>query len=364
MSRYVNSTPQITGSNGSPIVGAKKYFYEPGTVTLKTVYSDSDFSTPIANPVLSLAGGYMPNLFIDGVYKEVQKDASDVVIWTRDPVGEVLAGNFSAWISDSTYDVPAVVYASSDDYYITLVDGNQGNEPSASPSEWQLIPVKDMASRKQIIDDSGNEIVIFTGVSTAVNEVTVTNAASGDNPSLTPSGETNLDLDLIRTGGTATISTMTVETAISTLSGASADFTVPSWAKKITMALVNVSVDENAKQINILIGDSGGFESTGYDTSGVQLRSVPDVSDISSSTSFRLLFTTAVAALIKGVATLTLTDPSTNTWSITSTVHDSSNLSTNVVTGHKSLSATLDRVQFITDSNAFDNGKVNILIEG
>lgn len=88
MTRYVNPIPVILDSNGDVIVGAKKYFYEVGTTTLKAVYSDVDFDTPIANPVLSLSGGLMPEVYLEGFYKEVQTDENDEVLWTRDPVGD------------------------------------------------------------------------------------------------------------------------------------------------------------------------------------------------------------------------------------------------------------------------------------
>ncbi len=86
MARYSNPVPQILDDNGDPIVGAKKYFYESGTTTLKAIYSDSNFATPMENPVSSVIGGRFPDIFLDGLYKEVQADANDVVMWTRDPL--------------------------------------------------------------------------------------------------------------------------------------------------------------------------------------------------------------------------------------------------------------------------------------
>ena len=47
-----------------------------------------------------------------------------------------------------------------------------------------------------IADANGNEEVIFTTTSSAVNEMTVANAATGNNPSITASGETNVGLTL------------------------------------------------------------------------------------------------------------------------------------------------------------------------
>ena len=175
MSRYTNLTPIIQDSNGKPITGAKTYFYETGTVTLKNVYSDADFSTPIANPVLTSAGGILPEIFLDGIYKVVQTDENDVSIYpSLDPVGDAVTGNFSVWLTDSTYNTPEAVYASDDNYYYSLVDANQGNEPSASPTEWQLIPVKDMASTESDTFNTPTiESATFTGTQTGfIGDVT------------------------------------------------------------------------------------------------------------------------------------------------------------------------------------------------
>jgi len=53
-----------------------------------------------------------------------------------------------------------------------------------------------------IIDDSnGNEEIIFTATASAVNELTVANAATGNNPNVTASGsDTNIGLDFIPKG--------------------------------------------------------------------------------------------------------------------------------------------------------------------
>ena len=47
-----------------------------------------------------------------------------------------------------------------------------------------------------IADANGNEILIFDTVASAVNEVTLANAATGGSPLLQPSGETNVGLDV------------------------------------------------------------------------------------------------------------------------------------------------------------------------
>jgi hypothetical protein len=60
-----------------------------------------------------------------------------------------------------------------------------------------------------IADANGNELIIFTTVASAVNEITYANAATNTSPSIIPSGETNVGLD-IRMKGTGKLRKPTV----------------------------------------------------------------------------------------------------------------------------------------------------------
>jgi len=51
-----------------------------------------------------------------------------------------------------------------------------------------------------ILDTSGNELINLTATGSAVNEITLANAASGNAPSITASGETNVSLNLVPKG--------------------------------------------------------------------------------------------------------------------------------------------------------------------
>jgi hypothetical protein len=51
-----------------------------------------------------------------------------------------------------------------------------------------------------ILDTNGNELFLLTATGSAVNELTIANAASGNAPSITASGETNVSLNLIPKG--------------------------------------------------------------------------------------------------------------------------------------------------------------------
>jgi hypothetical protein len=58
----------------------------------------------------------------------------------------------------------------------------------------------------EIDDDSGNEFIIFSKVTTAVNEITITNAATGGAPNIAASGiDSNIDLYLTSKGVTGNV---------------------------------------------------------------------------------------------------------------------------------------------------------------
>ena len=72
--------PELDGTNLS---GGKVYFYIAGTTTFKDTYSDSALTTANTNPVILDARGEW-DIYLNGVYKIILKDADDVEIWTKD----------------------------------------------------------------------------------------------------------------------------------------------------------------------------------------------------------------------------------------------------------------------------------------
>lgn len=153
-------------------------------------------------------------------------------------------------------------------------------------------------------------------------------------------------------------------TAVASTSGTSIDFTsIPSWVKRITVMFDGVSTNGTSLPA-IQLGDSGGVETTGYNASSSLLYSAVGTSLYTTSFTIR---TDAVAStLMYGYVTFNLITSSTNTWSASGslTVPTPSAYAT-VVSGTKSLSATLDRVRITTvnGTDAFDAGTINILYE-
>jgi hypothetical protein len=147
-----------------------------------------------------------------------------------------------------------------------------------------------------------------------------------------------------------------------TTSGTSIDFTgIPSWAKKIFVQFVGVSLS-GTSNILIQIGDSGGLETTGY-VSSSGAASDGNVLSVSSSTAGIIVRTANAANEIHGAVTLTLEDASNFTWVASGNFVTSTVMA--MTAGSKSLSAALDRLSVTTvnGTDTFDAGAVNILYE-
>lgn len=84
---YVN----LLGTESAP--GGTLTTYDLGTTTPKTTYADYAKSVPNANPVeLDSSGRADTEIWLDGDYTIVLKDADDTTIWTRDVRPEVAPG--------------------------------------------------------------------------------------------------------------------------------------------------------------------------------------------------------------------------------------------------------------------------------
>lgn len=89
---------QTSDINGVNLVGGFVYFYEPGTTTPKTTYSDSALSSANANPVVLNSRGEADIYLSLTAYKIVLHDADDVEIWTEDNYTEHTSAG--EWVSE------------------------------------------------------------------------------------------------------------------------------------------------------------------------------------------------------------------------------------------------------------------------
>lgn len=159
---------------------------------------------------------------------------------------------------------------------------------------------------------------------------------------------------------------LTLATAQNSTSGTSIDFTgIPSWVKKITVMLQGVSTS-GASVPRLQIGDAGGIETSGYTGIGAQVASGSVVQAQSGGFDF-YNNSTGAGDTRSGSLTLFLIDSSTNSWICNGAIatYVGTQIGTQIITGSKSLSATLDRIRITTvnGTDTFDAGKINIMYE-
>ena len=152
---------------------------------------------------------------------------------------------------------------------------------------------------------------------------------------------------------------LTSAIAQNSTSGTRIDFTgIPSWVKRITVMFDKVSANGTSPFL-IQLGDSGGFETSGYESFLTLAAST--VTTHSATAGFRSGGGIA-ARDWRGMIQVCLL--SGNTWVASGTLNDL--VGNNAfVSGSKTLSDTLTQVRFTTvnGTDTFDAGSVNIMYE-
>lgn len=145
-------------------------------------------------------------------------------------------------------------------------------------------------------------------------------------------------------------------------SGTEIDFTsIPSWVKVIKILFKGVSLDAT-HQLRIQLGDSGGFENSGY--VGAVSTCIPTASATSGTAGMD--FPQQIGATIyNGIITLTLQDATDFTWVASVSIGRSDVADANVGGYYKSLSAALTQVRITTVAGTaeFDAGAINLVYE-
>lgn len=81
-SQLQNGKQQFVTILGTPLVGGRVYFYQPGTETPMTTYQDSALTIPNTNPVVLDSRGQAV-IWGSGTYRQVVVDAFGVQIWDQ-----------------------------------------------------------------------------------------------------------------------------------------------------------------------------------------------------------------------------------------------------------------------------------------
>ena len=162
-------------------------------------------------------------------------------------------------------------------------------------------------------------------------------------------------LDLVPAG-------LTQGTAVASTSGTAIDYTgLPSGIKSIRISFSGVSTNGN-NQYLIQIGDSGGFETSGYlGASGYQGNADQGTQLLTSGF---VMQTGDSNSVFTGIVHLVLVDGSTNTWVSSGMFGSTATAYLRFGAYGKSLSSELTQVRITSVSaDTFDLGKVNIQYE-
>jgi hypothetical protein len=118
-------------------------------------------------------------------------------------------------------------------------------------------------------------------------------------------------------------------------------------------------------RVMIQLGDSGGIETSGYNSGSYYLQSSAGNGFVDNSNGF-ITYWDEAAGLRYGVMQINLLNAPTNLWSQFGNFYAAGSPSGTVVcAGAKALSATLDRIRITTvnGTDTFDAGSINILYE-
>ena len=180
------------------------FYFESGTDTPKTTYADVNLSIANTNPVILTADGRLPNVWFDGTARMKLTNEDDVQIWDIDPVGgEDIGGNFEEWNTFVIYSINDIVIGSDNKYYRSFTSGNEGNDPTTSPDEWEQVEFISVWNTNVIYD-------IGDTVKASDNNFwsSVTSSNQGNDPTL-DTGDWEVPFDLSSPGpiGDTTAST-------------------------------------------------------------------------------------------------------------------------------------------------------------
>lgn len=193
-----------------------------------------------------------------------------------------------------------------------------------------------------------------SGALAAVSEVTVFDEDDMVSDSATSLATQQSIKAYVDTKASAAITYGTIQ---ATTSGTAFDFTgIPSTAKRITILFEGVSTT-SVNPLTVLIGDSGGIETTGYISTVTT-----DSARSTSTTSFFVTEANVVAYVYTGQVVLVRLSASSNTWIQSGIIGENAQVHSSA--GYKTLSGTLDRIRVSRNtSGAFDAGEINIMYE-
>ena len=177
MARFGEIGKQYFDDSGKVLANGQLCFFESGTATKKTTYADVNLTIPNTNPVILTAAGRQPNVFFNGTARVILNKSDGTQIEVRDPEGSsALDSAFSPWDNATIYNSPDIVIGSDGQFYLSITNGNQGNNPSSTPTEWTQIRfvrvwnVNETYSINQIVESSNGLLYSSIGSGNTGND--------------------------------------------------------------------------------------------------------------------------------------------------------------------------------------------------
>jgi hypothetical protein len=182
MARIIEAFKTFFDDEGELMAGGWVEFLESGsTSTQKSTYSDYEETTPNENPIQLDDAAQIGDVFGTGLYRAVSykdsgtgefEDAVQVDVF--DPIGGTSTSSghrpFDDYVSTTIYDSSDIVTASNGSYYRSKVSSNNDNEPSASPTQWELLYITSSAKYTALevseLDDSATPSVLTVAETT------------------------------------------------------------------------------------------------------------------------------------------------------------------------------------------------------
>jgi microcystin-dependent protein len=116
---WLHSNSTIFNAAGTRAAGAKLYFFESGTTTPRTTYSDAALTTPRTHPVICDGYGRAPAIFLDfDDYRERVQTSGGVTIWDTDGIPNAAPFEASQAVDPNTLLQPG-------QFIFELIDGTR-----------------------------------------------------------------------------------------------------------------------------------------------------------------------------------------------------------------------------------------------
>ena len=293
-----------------------------------------------------------------GIHVSTVGGTSDVITLTPSPaISSYAAGQYFSFVSSGANTTNVTVNVSGLGAKAVTKNGSTALVAGDVPSGALVAIIYDGTQFQLQTSANLNPLSSITGLGTGVATALAINVGSAGAP-VTFNGA----LGTPSSGTLTNCTNSTVSgTSQATTSGTQFDFTgLPAGIKRITVSFSNVSMS-GTDNIIVQIGDSGGFETSGY----VSTCGAFDVSalGIATSTAGFLIAAAGSTRAFSGSVCLTLIDSSTFSW-VSSVAGCLSTTFAVSGGGYKSLSAEITQVRVTrTGADTFDSGTVNILYE-